>query len=765
MKKLFLTTLLTFILTASAVWAQNVRLQEDGKQRLHDPVIHVSDKLNNSKAMQKLRASGVAPVVANRAKRAADNVGDEKSFFVYNFTLDTFVSRNFRLMKKGNLTQIWFEVAEINNNHLTAAVADSMFKYLEEKSNQYSFDPSKGIIELSNQYLGDPPDVDGDGLVDFLVTDIQDGWAPGKGYTGGFFYGIDQYTDTQAQNSGGRSNERDILYIDSYPGIYNSGTTDPTKPLGTLSHEYQHLIHYNYNRVIPEETFINEGQSNFASLLSGYFPHSSWGSYLSDTNVPIFRWDVDGSVLSDYGRAASFTSYMWDQLGFEHSGALTQNPASGRAGVESTFTNLSAPFTFSEFLVNWGLANLINDKSVSAVAGYAHPFLTGLRAPVPFEAPSVSGKKITVEAGAVQYLGFQQSKNFDITVSAKSAQTGQIRLITKAGANTTIQTVTSGQKFTTPADELYDQVYLMLVNTDTDQAQDFTVNVSGEQAYKLTSFSTYGSTPKFYWAVPYKNASGEGRLGFTNKYTIQRDGLLHSIELYIVSGTDADGNTIGVKGTGTLRIAAYTDNNGAPGTVIAQDSVAFSEIGTGWQAFNVTDWELNLSKDDVIHIEYELIVPTINSDINSLPLRLDDGSGTQNVTNIITAPEQYVRMFKDDDTGGQHGVWNNLILAESMGTGAELEAGNVPDVYTLKQNYPNPFNPSTAIRFSLPQATEVQLSVFNMLGQKVATLLNNRLSAGSHTVTWNAKDMASGMYIYQMKAGDFMQTRKMMLLK
>ncbi|MDZ7267059.1 MAG: T9SS type A sorting domain-containing protein [candidate division KSB1 bacterium] len=89
----------------------------------------------------------------------------------------------------------------------------------------------------------------------------------------------------------------------------------------------------------------------------------------------------------------------------------------------------------------------------------------------------------------------------------------------------------------------------------------------------------------------------------------------------------------------------------------------------------------------------------------------------------------------------------------------------LPADYALAQNFPNPFNPTTVISFSLPASVKVKLEVFNALGQKVATLVNHKLPAGSHTATWNAASMPSGIYFYKLEAGSFSQTRKMVLAK
>ncbi|MGB5288573.1 MAG: T9SS type A sorting domain-containing protein, partial [Ignavibacteriaceae bacterium] len=80
-------------------------------------------------------------------------------------------------------------------------------------------------------------------------------------------------------------------------------------------------------------------------------------------------------------------------------------------------------------------------------------------------------------------------------------------------------------------------------------------------------------------------------------------------------------------------------------------------------------------------------------------------------------------------------------------------------------NYPNPFNPSTSIHFSIPSSEFVTLKVFDMLGNEVATIINEEKPAGSYQVEFNASQLSSGIYFYTINAGSFIETRKMILLK
>ena len=117
-------------------------------------------------------------------------------------------------------------------------------------------------------------------------------------------------------------------------------------------------------------------------------------------------------------------------------------------------------------------------------------------------------------------------------------------------------------------------------------------------------------------------------------------------------------------------------------------------------------------------------------------------------------------MIKQTDVDG---------LSRYIGSVVTVTA-NVPTEFALSQNYPNPFNPSTIIKYAIPQASFVTLKIYNMLGQEVATLVNGQTDIGFHSITWNGRTNAgsfasSGVYIYRIVAGDFVQVKKMNLLK
>lgn len=111
-------------------------------------------------------------------------------------------------------------------------------------------------------------------------------------------------------------------------------------------------------------------------------------------------------------------------------------------------------------------------------------------------------------------------------------------------------------------------------------------------------------------------------------------------------------------------------------------------------------------------------------------------------------------------------AWDDFIVSVEP-----LSSATVPRQFALDQNYPNPFNPATEISYSLPRPAEVRLEIFNLLGQKVRSLLHHeKQAAGRCTVFWDGRDdfgrsAASGIYLYRITAGDFIRTMKMTLLK
>jgi hypothetical protein len=123
-----------------------------------------------------------------------------------------------------------------------------------------------------------------------------------------------------------------------------------------------------------------------------------------------------------------------------------------------------------------------------------------------------------------------------------------------------------------------------------------------------------------------------------------------------------------------------------------------------------------------------------------------------------------------DETGMQINVnlksGEDVVISDATIQKLMVSGELIPAAYALEQNYPNPFNPRTVIEFSLPEdVSNAKLSIFNALGEKVAELVNEALTAGKYKYQWNAQNVATGMYIYELRTDKFVSFKKMILLK
>jgi hypothetical protein len=113
--------------------------------------------------------------------------------------------------------------------------------------------------------------------------------------------------------------------------------------------------------------------------------------------------------------------------------------------------------------------------------------------------------------------------------------------------------------------------------------------------------------------------------------------------------------------------------------------------------------------------------------------------------------------------GGPNSLWQTWDFPVSVDNGGEDIL--LPTKFLLSQNYPNPFNPSTKIKYSIIQLSNVELKVYDIIGNEIETLVNEFKPAGTYELTWYAEQLPSGVYFYELKAGSFIETKKMLLLK
>ncbi|MBI9073244.1 MAG: family 10 glycosylhydrolase [Melioribacteraceae bacterium] len=180
-----------------------------------------------------------------------------------------------------------------------------------------------------------------------------------------------------------------------------------------------------------------------------------------------------------------------------------------------------------------------------------------------------------------------------------------------------------------------------------------------------------------------------------------------------------------------------------------------------------TDVELNptfmwTAKDGITEYGFQLY-EGLSTSGNFLVIDTTLADTTFSVSDLKTDQLYNWRVYAKNDLG--KGNWADVFKFKT-GTATDVESSNdVVTEFRLKQNYPNPFNPSTTIEYSVSEVTTVKLQIYDMLGREVKILVNETQSAGNYSVVFDASNLASGMYIYKLQAGQYNSTKKLILLK
>jgi hypothetical protein len=161
--------------------------------------------------------------------------------------------------------------------------------------------------------------------------------------------------------------------------------------------------------------------------------------------------------------------------------------------------------------------------------------------------------------------------------------------------------------------------------------------------------------------------------------------------------------------------------------------------------------------------------PVVEAQSNAVPWSAFDAGSAVAFTGSTRVISVVGQSFTGNANTANDGIKSGFLVypfRSPLSSGIRANGGSeAPTTYELSQNYPNPFNPTTGVRFQVPGVSDVKLIVYDILGREVATLVNERKAAGRYEVRFDASGLASGVYIYRLTAGSFVQTRKMILLK
>jgi len=694
-------------------------------------------------------------------------VGDKKDFFVLNTKTSNFEIINATLKAAGSITNIWIDTTEMNNDHVTMTEINSILNDLENSTPPGSRNPNKGIIALDNEYFGEPPNYDGDGKVDFLLSDIKDDFVASGDYVAGFFYSHDQ-----TLNNG--SNRRDILYIDTYPSIFLDGKRRLSTVLQTTAHEYQHLIHYRYDK--SELTFVNEALSQNAEVICGYdvFNGVLESDYYSNTNISLFDWQ---GRMGDYSRATLWLLYLTEQLGDPILKKLIQNPVNGLNGITSTLNQMSVPWQFHELLANWAVANYYKDRYSQPQFGYDYPVKSRPAAKV-YSSPNVFSATDYVYLYASKYIVFNsQAKDFKFKFTTT---TGNIKIKMLAfGANAKkFHDIPIGEEITEyEFKDKYETVVFVITNTGGNPWADFTINSTGTIVLQNDEIAYDSGTPQSIGetGVSYLNTTSAPYGGWAVKFTPKNEAnRLKKIKYWVGFDQEFEDGVAPASAPKRFQVHIWkAKNDTTPGEDLITPFIYQSyrsEIADEFIEIDLTAY-----KNQLTNLQGSIFVGFLEDDEWVTAPAVSNASPTENNTIIrgLRDDTLWYAMKRLSIAGNSLSGWNAMFRAQFVyyvATGIEEIAEELPDSYTLKQNYPNPFNPTTKIEYSLPKSGNVKIVIYDILGKKIKTLVDQIEQKGSYSIIWNGEDdlgnkAASGIYFYRMEAGGYTAVKKLNLLK
>ena len=470
---------LLFGLAASA-FAQEASLMPEGSQAMcatpmvNDPAL-VREAWANTLSLH----PGIVEAVrqTNLRRTTLDyRVGDQNLFWVYNLQKKIFDTVRAELKTIGAVSYVWVAKGEWDNAHVTSTEVDAIFTALEHSTNSGSLDSTKGILLITRQAFGEPPNVNasfqkgqGDGKTHFLFCDIQDGWTGTGSYVAGFFYPVDVDPNTSAVNN---SNRRDMLYIDSYPGLFFNGRHRTSTALSVLSHEFQHLIHWNYDPF--EVTFFNEGLSEYSEFLCGFELRSPLG-YFGNPNVALTLWN---NVIEDYSRAALWTRFAAEQYGTTFLRNFVQNSRTGITSFEQALAQSGSAKTFNTTLQNFFEANWLGSSASDPSLRYLVPLPGRPKTRGDYVDPNVH-RTDTLPQQSAHYIRFESATNFRALLTFPANVV--VRAIESGPGGTRIRDVSSGVEFSSPElATVYTSLVFVVMNDHPVQSMTYSYTVSGE---------------------------------------------------------------------------------------------------------------------------------------------------------------------------------------------------------------------------------------------------------------------------------------------
>jgi hypothetical protein len=237
------------------------------------------------------------------------------------------------------------------------------------------------------------------------------------------------------------------------------------------------------------------------------------------------------------------------------------------------------------------------------------------------------------------------------------------------------------------------------------------------------------------------------------------------ISVFSNAYTDVEGTNLN-PGWGQSTLVTFVDIEGSNTMKYANFNYQGTELTPAIDASGMTHIHIDMWTPDNEAVNFTVISPGPQEKLFALDITPGEWVSYDiplSYFDNVNLAEIFQLKFEGGN-GSQTLFLDNIFFYDEVATSID-DVNDRPAGIELKQNYPNPFNPTTQIQFALPDNAPVRLEVYNIMGQRVATLVDSNMSAGSHTVTFNANAFASGIYIYRLQTGDKTLIRQMTLIK
>lgn len=602
---------------------------------------------------------------SGKRKTLPFRIGDEESFFVRNVITGNSWNTILAVLsfqKEG--INIWFEKTAYDTLVTTTKlekVLSGFTELLYHSTPVNSVDSSKGVLEILTEYAGEFPDVDGDGVLDVVLLDIQDGFEETGSFVAGFFDPVNLYEFEF-------SNERDMIYLDLYPAVLFQNEVNVERAVSTFAHESQHLIHAGYEGEKTELVFVNEGFSEAIEILAGFEPRSEKG-YQQFPLRGLLDWNFDNPI-PDYSRTSLWTHYLLEQLGPGLLKNFVQEKETGYNGYHSVIKD-NSELSFQELFRNWGLAMLLNDTAINPEYGYKHPLRQN-----PILSPVIDSRSLP---------GVQRGKTGSLVhLLASFPFMRELKLETgkPASSDVWLSSVSQYPEGGQPEMRITNQSFLqaealtsdygsiqMLITHFGESLQTTKTELSfyseGERSAKVTTKKYGDGNPDtFYLNASYLTLNGsDQKLGVVfppSKSTY----WLKDILLRTVYKSELAGSGISGEVERDFELDIYSFNNGKPGEKLIPTVKLETTRDQGKLVREVFSLENYYSELSDIQDSIFVVIGNDGDDKNYIALGMDEGS--QNASFFTENNAGWISLAQKSIGGNSLSNWNPVIQINAV---------------------------------------------------------------------------------------------------